>query len=126
MQAAAIVAAIPLTVLMLFQLALARGAPWGAAAYGGTWPGVLPRGLRINSLVFGAVVYPLAIGYVLDAGGVYGSTWLPGSRTVAMWVLVVFFALGALANFTSRSKIERYWGPVAATIAVCCVILALG
>ena len=58
--------------------------------------------------------------------GVYESSWLPGSRTVVMWVLVVFFALGALANFTSRSRIERLWGPVAATIAVCCLILALG
>jgi len=126
MEVLAIIAVVLLVVLMLFQLALARGAPWGVAAYGGTWPGVLPKGLRINSLVFGAVIYPLAIAYVLDAGDVAASTWLPGPRTVVMWVLVAFFALGAIANFASRSKIERFWGPAATTIAVCCLLIALG
>jgi hypothetical protein len=53
MEAAAIIATVLLLILNLFQLALAAGAPWGAAAYGGGWEGVLPRGIRINSLVFG-------------------------------------------------------------------------
>ena len=45
---------------------------------------------------------------------------------VVMWVLVAFFALGAIANFSSHSKIERLWGPVASIIAVCCLLIALG
>jgi hypothetical protein len=43
-----------------------------------------------------------------------------------MWALTGFFALGAVANFASRSPIERIWGPVALGIAVCCGIVALG
>jgi hypothetical protein len=121
----AIVAAVLLALLGAFQLALAAGAPWGRAAYGGTRPGVLPPGLRITSLVFGALVYPAAILFVLDAGGVLSLSWLPGPRTVIMWILVGFFALGTAANLSSRSPIERLWGPVTAAIAACCAIIAL-
>jgi hypothetical protein len=75
--------------------------------------------------VFGVVVYPVAILYVLDTGGVAASSWLPGSRTLVMWILAGFFSLGTLANLASRSRIERLWGPVSAGVAVCCAILAL-
>lgn len=126
MEAAAIVATVLLAGLTLFQLALAAGAPWGAAAYGGTWAGVLPKGMRINSLAFGLVIYPLITLYVLDAGGIVTSGWLPGSRTVAMWVLVAFFGVGSVANFASRSKVERWWGPVALVVGICCAVLAVG
>jgi len=121
------------TILMLvllglvaaFQVALAAGAPWGAVAYGGVWPGVLPRGIRINSLVFGLVVYPIASLYALDAGGLASFEWLP-ARGVVIWVLAGFFTLGTLANLASRSKPERWWAPVSLAIAACAVALALG
>lgn len=124
MELAAVIATCLLGLLVVFQLFLAIGAPWGSAAYGGGHPGVLPLGLRLNSLVFGLIGYPVAMLYVLDAGGVVDTEWLPGSRTVAMWVLVVFFGLGTLANFASRSRVERWWGPVALALAVCCGLIA--
>jgi len=125
MEAAAILAVVLLGVITLFQLALAGGAPWGRAAYGGVWPGVLPKGMRINSLVFGLVIYPVIILYVLDAGGLLESSWLPVS-SVVMWVLVVFFAIGMVMNAISRSKIERLWAPVSLLLTISTIILALG
>lgn len=124
MELIAVATACLLGLLVVFQLALAIGAPWGAAAYGGGHPDVLPLGLRINSLVFGLVLYPAVMLYVLDAGGVFDTEWLPGSRSVVMWVLVVFFALGTLANFASRSRIERWWGPVSLALAIGCGMIA--
>ncbi|MBI5157257.1 MAG: hypothetical protein HZA58_04500 [Acidimicrobiia bacterium] len=124
MEPAAVLAACLMGLLVAFQLALALGAPWGAAAYGGGYPDVLPLGLRINSLVFGLILYPAAMLYVLDAGGVFDTEWLPGSRSVVMWVLVAFFGLGTLANFASRSRLERWWGPVSLALAVCCGLIA--
>lgn len=125
MEAAAYLVTVLVSLVAAFQLALAAGAPWGRAAYGGLWPGVLPRGLRINSLVFGAVVYPLVILYVLDAGGVAELERLPGSRTVIVWVFAVFFAVGTLANAFSRSKVERLWAPVTALLTLCCLVIVL-
>ena len=124
MRVAAVVGTVLLSVLTLFQLALAAGAPWGRAAYGGMWPGVLPRGIRINSAVFGVVLYPLAILYVLDAAGIRETAWLL-APSVVLWVLAGFFAIGTVMNAISRSPVERWWASVSLGLAVCCAVLAL-
>jgi hypothetical protein len=123
---AAILAVVLLGAIVVFQLALALGAPWGAAAWGGQYPGVLPARLRIASAVVAVAVYPFVTALVLAAAGIIGDDWLPVDGTVAMWVLAGLLTVGAVANFVSRSPPERRWGPVALTIAMCCAIVALG
>lgn len=126
MIAAAILAVGLLGVIVVFQLALALGAPWGAMAWGGQSPGVLPTRLRIASGVVAVVVYPIVVALVLAAAGIIGDEWLPVDRTLIMWVLAGVLGVGALMNFASRSRPERLWGAVALTIALCCVVIALG
>jgi hypothetical protein len=126
MTVAAWIAATLLGVVCVFQLAIAAGAPLGAAAWGGQHPGVLPMRLRLASAVAGIGVYPLLIAVILAAGGVIGSDWLPVDPSVAAWALAVLLLVGSAANFASRSPRERIWGPVALVTAVCCVIVALG
>jgi len=123
---AALLAVVLLGAVVVFQLALALGAPWGAAAWGGQHPGVLPTRLRVASAVVAVAVYPLVIALVLAAAGLIGDDWLPVDGTLAMWVLAGLLTLGAVANFVSRSPLERRWGPVALTTAMCCAIIALG
>ena len=125
MTAAAIVAVLLLGVIVVFQAALALGAPWGSAAWGGRNPGILPLSLRIASGFAALVIYPIIVLLVLAAAGIIGADWVPVDLTIVMWVLAGFLALGALANFASRSPIERFWGPVALAIAACCAIIAL-
>ena len=126
MTAAAIVAVFLLGVIVVFQAALALGAPWGAAAWGGQNPGVLPTRLRVASGITALVIYPLIALVILAAAGLIDDAWVPVDRGVAMWVLAGFLALGALLNLVSRSPRERIWGPVALAIAICCAIIALG
>lgn len=125
MEAAALIGAGLLGVVMVFQFALAAGAPWGAAAWGGQYPGVLPTNLRASSLGAGLVVYPLLVVTVLRAGGVLEWGW-PNPGPLTMWMLAGFLGLGAVANLISRSKVERLWGPVALGAAICCAVLAAG
>ncbi|MEJ7802946.1 MAG: hypothetical protein WKH68_06195 [Candidatus Limnocylindria bacterium] len=63
---------------------------------------------------------------MLSAGGIIGDTWMPLDTDIALWVLVVFFAIGTMVNALSRSPRERIWSPVSAVLAICCAILALG
>jgi hypothetical protein len=112
-------------VLELFQVALAAGAPFGTASWGGQHEGVLPMRLRVASAVNAILIYPGIALYILTAGGLIELTWLPAAGSAAMWVLTGFFAVGAIANFASRSRIERLWGPVAGVLAICCGIIAL-
>ena len=105
------IAALLLSGMAGFQIALAAGAPWGAAAWGGTNPGVLPRGLRVSSAGSGLVYVLLAVAA--------RSTLLPAQLrrrilTVASGGMVV----GTVMNLASPSKIERtLWTPVAAALA---------
>jgi hypothetical protein len=124
MEVAAVIAVVLLAVAVLFQLALALGAPFGRAAFGGQNPGTLPVRLRIVSGLAGVVFYPLTIMLVLAASSLVEDLWIPGDGRIVMWVLVAFFSLGALMNVVSRSKLERLWAPWSAGIAVCCGIVA--
>ncbi len=127
MKAVALVASALLAIVTTFQLALAAGAPWAAAAWGGRHQGVLPPRLRLASAFAGLVVYPWITLLVIDAGDLVDLNLM--DRDVAepiLWVLTGLFGLGALANLASASRIERIWAPIAAGIAVCCVILAVG
>jgi len=126
MEVAALIAVVLLVIIGLFQMALALGAPWGSAAWGGGFGAVLPARMRVASGVAGIVIYPLAVVYVLASSELVDADWLPGAGSVAMWILVVFFGIGSLANFASRSRIERIWGPVSLVIAVCCGFIAVG
>ncbi len=128
MEIAAIVAAVGITLITIFQISLALGAPAGGAAWGGRYPGVLPTRLRVASGFVGVFFYPVVVVFVLDAGGVVETGLADGSGARwFMWILAGLFTLGALANFASKSKVERlFWGPVALIIAVSCGIIAAG
>jgi hypothetical protein len=124
MTVAAVAAVVLLAVIVLFQLALALGAPFGRAAWGGQHEGVLPTRLRIASALVAVVVYPILILYVLASGTLVEVGWLP-IGPAGMWVLAGFFALGTVANLASRSRPERIWGPVSLVLAVCAAIIAM-
>ena len=123
MKVATIAAVTLLSMIDVFQIALAFGAPFGAASWGGEHKGVLPRRLRIASGVAGFAVYPLIIVAVLDEG-LYEGDLLPWNGEPMMWILAALFAIGAVANLASRSTIERLWGPVSLAVAVCCALIA--
>jgi hypothetical protein len=122
---AAILAVVLLVAIAAFQLALAFGAPWGAAAWGGQNPGVLPRQLRIASGIAALAVYPLIIALVLASAELIDDGWLPVDGSLLMWILAGLLGVGAVMNFVSRSPPERRWGAVALTVALCCVLIAL-
>lgn len=124
MEAAAIIAAALIGVLTIFQIALALGAPAGAAAWGGSHPGVLPTRLRVASAVVGVFFYPPIALLVLDSGGVIDIGW--DVSPLWLWVLTGLFLLGTLANAASKSKVERIWAPVSLVLAICCAVIAIG
>lgn len=114
-----------LCVLLVFQLALAFGAPWGQFAWGGQHRGTLPVGYRIASGL-SILIYGFIAAIVLDRGGVV-AVFPPQFSAIAIWFVFGFLALGVLANAISRSKAERYTAtPVAFVLAVLALLLALG
>ena len=106
-------------------MALALGAPWGRAAWGGTNEGVLPRSLRIAS-GFAALFWLMAANVLLQRAG-HAPVPLPFNvARWATWALFGLSALGAVVNLASKSRLERLiWSPASALLAALCLVVAL-
>ena len=120
----AVVLAVGLMVVVAFQAALTFGAPFGAAALGGTNPGQLPDAVRLVT-GFSAVVWLFAALLVLARGGRAVVRLPEAVSRVGIWVLVGLLGLGALMQFASSSPWERFgWGPYTLIMFVLSVVLA--
>ena len=122
-------AACLLALVVHFQLALAAGAPWGAAAYGGRAAqddGRLPARYRVASAGT-AVILAGALWLVLAAGAVISPTRVSENLLgVGAWVLVGLFALNTAGNLAGRHPAERWGaGGITAVLTVVCAWVAL-
>ncbi len=94
-----------------FEIALALGAPWGAVAFGGQHPGVLPRHLRWT-----------AAGAGLAWGTISATAWRTsqpsaGRRRLALRGAAIVSAVGVPLNLASPAPAERWWSLLATVSA---------
>lgn len=100
-----------LLIQVVFQFALAAGAPWGRAAWGGQNEGVLPLGFRVASgIAAGVWLWILLVVLERFLGKV--------GRRRTLLVLAAYTALGVVANAASPSPLERaIWTPYCVALA---------
>ena len=121
---AALLYAIISVAVIAFQIALAAGAPWGAFAMGGAFPGQFPPALRIAALVQ-AVLLLAFVAVVFARAGVILPSWSRASRWL-IWFVVAFAALSLVLNLITPSAGERaIWAPVAFLLLISSGIVAL-
>jgi hypothetical protein len=121
---AAVVYAVLIGTLVIFQLALASGRPWGEYAMGGRFPGRYPPGMRVTA-VFQAVILAAFGLIVLTRAGMVFPGRFAGS-TVMIWVVAGYAVLAVILNLITPSKKERnLWAPVTVVMAAACWIVAL-
>ncbi|MEK3885520.1 hypothetical protein [Paenibacillus sp. PL2-23] len=112
-------------IVVIFQLALAAGAPWGSAAMGGKYPGKLPPAMRVSALIQ-VLILALFASIVLSKSGIIWSEW-HSFASAAIWFVVGFLALNIVLNTITRSKWERIiWAPIALVLFITSVIVAVG
>lgn len=111
-------------VVILFQFALAAGAPWGKFAMGGAYPGQFPPELRVAAVVQAIILALLAL-VVLSRAGITLQKWSRTSRWL-IWVVVAFSAISLVLNAITPSAGERaIWAPVALIMLTCSVLVAI-
>ncbi|NOX51104.1 MAG: hypothetical protein GXP16_11315 [Gammaproteobacteria bacterium] len=111
-------------IVVVFQLALALGMPWGEMAMGGKFPGRYPLHMRIISLVM-IVVLMLVAAIVLTRAGLMLEDYYEFSES-AIWGVVVYSALGAIMNTITPSKKERMlWAPVSIVLFISVTYVAM-
>jgi hypothetical protein len=124
-QAAAIVFAVVTLGVVLFQIALALGAPWGEYAMGGAFPGRYPPRLRVAA-IGQAVALAVTAVIVLSAAGLV-LPQVAESFPWLIWLVVAFSAVGVVLNAISRSAGERrLWVPVTIVLLTTSLLVAVG
>ncbi len=109
--------------LVLFQLALAAGAPWGEFAMGGAYPGQFPPTMRAAAVIQAALIVGM-VTVVLARVGIFFTGWLRRARWL-IWVVVGYGVIGLILNLITPSTGERaLWAPVALVMLVSSVIVA--
>jgi hypothetical protein len=121
---AALVHVMATVVAIGFQVALAAGAPWGALAMGGRYPGRLPPAMRALAIVQALILLLLAL-IVLDAAGLAELGWTSAVPWLP-WLPVVFAGLSVAVNGISPSIRERrLWVPVGVVLLVSSGVVAV-
>ena len=106
------------TIMMIFQLSLALGAPLGHAAWGGMY-NVLPKNLRAESFFSAFLFFCGIIVFRGRAGKLSHPPSLLFFRLGSI-LLALMFSISALLNLVSYSAWERYlMAPIALLLAIC-------
>ena len=120
---AAIIYAIVSLGVIAFQLALAAGAPWGAYAMGGAFPGQFPPELRGAAIIQAVLLAGLAA-VILARAGLILPRWSRASRWLA-WVVVAFSVVSFILNLITSSAGERaIWAPTAFLLLISSLVVA--
>lgn len=108
---------------VIFQLALALGAPWGEMAMGGRYPGRFPPKMRVAAFVQAVLLAILALLVLVRAGLVLGGLY--GFSLWAIWLVVALFSVSAILNIITPSRKERMlWAPVTIVLTICSIVVA--
>ena len=128
-QLAALLAAALIAAVAAFQLALAVGAPYGEAVFGGkarTESGVLTPPFRALAVVQAAVL--MLLGWVLLARVEVVDIPLVGAgglRAIT-WGILAFLVLNTAANLTAPHPLERFgMGSITAVLSVLTLVIAV-
>jgi hypothetical protein len=99
-------------IVVVFQLALALGAPWGAYAMGGAFPGRYPPSLRALAVL---QVFALsAFAVIVLSRAKLGFRRVAAPSRWLIWIVVTLCAVSLLLNLATPSAGERaIWAPVA-------------
>lgn len=112
------------TIVILFQLTLAAGAPWGKITMGGFHPGVLSTKLRVAAVAQAILVAGTALIVLIEAGKL-----LPNLQVVSrigIWFVVILYTISSILNLITSSKWERRTGaPIALCMLTCSLLIAL-
>ncbi|WP_339300051.1 hypothetical protein MKY92_07900 [Paenibacillus sp. FSL R5-0623] len=120
----AIVFTVLIMIVILFQIALAAGLPWGEYAMGGKFPGKYPISMRFACIVQIAILAFMGI-IVLSKAGLLWPRWSSFSD-IAIWFIVGYLVLGTILNLITRSVWERrIWAPVTLMMLITSIIIAI-
>ena len=110
--------------VVLFQVALALGAPWGRYAMGGQFPGRFPPPMRVAAMIQAVLLVGLAA-IVASEAGLLASD-LARALPWLIWLPVAVSGIALVLNVITPSAGERMiWAPVTGLMLLASLVVAL-
>lgn len=120
---AAIIYAFLSAFVILFQIAVTFGAPWGEYAMGGFHHGTYDVKLKFAALFQIFIIAVMAVIVLLRADILKGATIDAAKR--GMWLVLFLSFMSMVMNVITPSKKERMlWAPVAIVMFLCAATIA--
>ena len=108
----AVIIAAMFGLVVIFQIALAFGAPWGEYTQGGGVTGPLAPVGRFTAVLSAGILIVMALGMLARAGMGPAKSYPPRFITAIAWLTTVYAGLAILANLATPSGVERaIWAP---------------
>lgn len=109
--------------VILFQLALAVGAPWGRYAMGGAFPGAMPPAMRVAAVVQALVL--ALFGCVIAARAGLLRAGAPSAVRLGAWAVTGLVGVSLVLNLITPSAGERLiWAPIVLILLGCSLRVA--
>ncbi|ART75153.1 hypothetical protein B4U37_03440 [Sutcliffiella horikoshii] len=109
--------------VVVFQVLLSLGYPFGEFAMGGHFK-VLPKRLRIVSALNALILVFMGLVFLQHTNVLTSLDFL--STHILVWIITIFLGFNTLANLVSRSKKERlFMTPLSGFIFILCLFISL-
>jgi hypothetical protein len=121
---AAIIYAVLMGLVVLFQFCLTLGLPWGEASMGGKYPGTYPLTMRFVSFLNMIILSCMTVIVLVKAELLFPQ--LKSFSIKAIWFVVGFSAVTVILNLITPSQIERQiWAPDTVIQLITSILVAL-
>jgi len=108
----AVIIAAMFGLVVIFQILLAFGAPWGEYTQGGGTAGSLSPAGRFTAVLSAGILIVMVLGILARAGMGPAKGYPPKLVTAIAWFTTVYAGVAILANLATPSGAERaIWAP---------------
>ena len=121
---AAILFTVLIAAVVIFQIALVLGAPWGEFTLGGKYRVKIPYLARLIPIASGALLTASAAIVLAHAG--IGFVYLRASSNWLVWVVIFYCVVGTVVNLITPSLRERaLWSPIVILMLASSTVVAM-
>ncbi|WP_456274674.1 hypothetical protein [Bacillus sp. AK031] len=123
-QTASIIVAATSCGIAIFQVLLFWGFPLAEFSWGGKYKGVLPKKVRIMSLLSAFLLLFFSFIFLVHSNIISVGFYIP--TTVLVIIITIFMGFSTLGNLVSKSKKEKFvMTPIAGITFLSCILVIM-